>query len=521
MISCGMVVPASGISTRRRRAASTALRTASLTSFALPVAIPTRPCPSPTATSALKPKRRPPFTTFATRLMEITFSTSPSPSRCRSLESRRSPPRPPPPPPRPPAPPPPPPPPPRLHPPPHLHHLHHFHHPEPRQGAPRAPVRHQRAPSPPAQSSRGLTARAVLGSPLELQSAFASAVGHRLHAPVILVAAAVEHNLGNALLLGLGGEQPSQPEAPGGLALTVDLEALGGVCGPDQCDAPRVVHDLRVDMLRGAEHDEARPLRAARHLAAHPQVPPVAAAGLRPHFMDRSHGLFRRLGSLAGLAPDLLARVADPLAFVGLGRPDRADLRCHLAHELLVHALDLHQDVVVHRDLDPLRRVIRHRMGEPDDELHAERFRFRLVAHPLDLERLGEPLGDAVHHVGDERAGESVECFMPALVGRPPYDDRLALHRHGQLGVDQPADLALRALHGNPRPVELGGDALGNGDWLPADTRHGPPSYQTSASSSPPTRAVRASRSVMSPCGVERIAIPRPFLTRGISRALT
>src|SRR3989475_311545 len=86
MISCGIVVPASGTSTMRRRAASTALRTASLTSFALPVAIPTRPCPSPTATSALKPKRRPPFTTFATRLMEITFSTSPSPSSERQRE---------------------------------------------------------------------------------------------------------------------------------------------------------------------------------------------------------------------------------------------------------------------------------------------------------------------------------------------------------------------------------------------------------------------------------------------------
>src|SRR3989449_1663143 len=88
--------------------------------------------------------------------------------------------------------------------------------------------------------------------------------------------------------------------------------------------------------------------------------------------MDRSYGLFRRLGSLAGLAPDLLARVADPLALVGLGRPDRADLRRHLAHELLVHALDLHEDVVVHRDLDPLRRVIRHRMGEPDDKRSEE-----------------------------------------------------------------------------------------------------------------------------------------------------
>src|SRR6266571_4340885 len=462
IISCGMVVPASGTSTRRRRAASTALRTASLTSFALPVAIPTRPCPSPTATSALKPKRRPPFTTFATRLMEITFSTSPSPSRCRSLESRRSPPRPPAP--R------------RLHPRPHLHHLHHlrhFHHPEPRQGAPRAPVRHQRAPSPPAQSSRGLTARAVLGSPLELQSAFASAVGHRLHAPVILVTAAVEHNLGNALLLGLGGEQPSQPEAPGGLALTVDLEALGGVCGPDQCDAPPVVHDLRVDVLRGAEHDEPRALRATRDLAAHPKMPPVAAAGLRPDLMNGSHGLFGRLGGLAGLAPDLLAHVADPLAFVGLGWPDPADLCRHLAHELLVHALNLHEDVVVDRDLDPLRRVVRHGMGEPDDELHAERLRFRLVAHALDLERLREPLGHAVHHVGDERARESVERLVAALVGRPSYDDRLALHRHRQLGVNQPADFALRTLHGDAQPVELSGHALGHGDRLPADARHG------------------------------------------------
>src|SRR2546426_9897138 len=104
---------------------------------------------------------------------------------------------------------------------------------------------------------------------------------------------------------------------------------------------------------------------------SHPQVPPVAAVLLRPHFMNRSHRLFRRLGGLAGLAPDLLAHVADPLSFVGLGWPDRADLRRHLAHELLVNALDLDQDVVVHRDLDPLRRVIRHRMGEADDELHA------------------------------------------------------------------------------------------------------------------------------------------------------
>src|SRR5678816_3445687 len=79
-----MVPPVSGIVTSRRRAASTALRTASDTSFALPVAKPTFPYPSPTATSALNEKRRPPFTTLATRLIAITFST-------RSLPSPRPP----------------------------------------------------------------------------------------------------------------------------------------------------------------------------------------------------------------------------------------------------------------------------------------------------------------------------------------------------------------------------------------------------------------------------------------------
>src|SRR5262249_43536452 len=67
-------------------AVSIPLRIASGTSLALPSPKPTRPFWSPTTTSALKLKRRPPFTTLATRLMCTTFSFSSTP---RSSTIRR------------------------------------------------------------------------------------------------------------------------------------------------------------------------------------------------------------------------------------------------------------------------------------------------------------------------------------------------------------------------------------------------------------------------------------------------
>src|SRR3954469_10603659 len=57
-------------------ASSTPLRIASGTSPALPSPAPTWPWPSPTTTIALKLKRRPPLTTFATRLIWTTRSSS-------------------------------------------------------------------------------------------------------------------------------------------------------------------------------------------------------------------------------------------------------------------------------------------------------------------------------------------------------------------------------------------------------------------------------------------------------------
>src|SRR6266576_2065256 len=75
------------------------------------------------------------------------------------------------------------------------------------------------------------------------------------------------------------------------------------------------------------------------------EVPAVAAMGRGFDFSNGSHGLFRRLGSLARLAAHLLADIADAFALVGLGRPDVTQLRGHLAHQFLVDALDLQEDV--------------------------------------------------------------------------------------------------------------------------------------------------------------------------------
>src|SRR6187455_357112 len=127
---------------RPRLAASVALRIASGTSRALPWPKPTRPFSSPTTTSAAKPKRRPPFTTLATRLMWTSLSMN-SLGSSRSRERERS-------------------------------------------------------------RSRG--SRAILHHPvrattqLELQSSFARGVAERLDAAVVEITAAIEHHVGDALL---------------------------------------------------------------------------------------------------------------------------------------------------------------------------------------------------------------------------------------------------------------------------------------------------------------------------------
>src|ERR687895_1141778 len=126
------------------------------------------------------------------------------------------------------------------------------------------------------------------------------------------------------------------------------------------------------------------------------------------------------LGSrLPGLAPHLLADVADTLPFVWLRRTYRPELRRHLADQLLVGPLDLDDRIVVDRDLDAFGCLVLHRMGITDDQVDSVWLCLGLVAHALDLEAFTEALGDSLDHVLHQRAGQAVKRLVPLFITRP------------------------------------------------------------------------------------------------------
>src|SRR5262245_48640562 len=76
-----------------------------------------------------------------------------------------------------------------------------------------------------------------------------------------------------------------------------------------------------------------------------------------------------RLGTLADLSANVLARVADPLALIRLGRPHLADLGGRLADHLLVRSLDEDLRRRRHLECDAGARLDRDGMRVADVEL--------------------------------------------------------------------------------------------------------------------------------------------------------
>src|SRR6266850_1543747 len=228
---------------------------------------------------------------------------------------------------------------------------------------------------------------------------------------------------------------------------------------------------------------------------------------------------FRPLAGLPGLAADLLAAVHDALALVRLGRPEPAEIGGHLSDVFVRDAGDRELGRVLHVDRDALGRF------EPDGMRVAEA-QHQLVALLRDaiadtnqLEVLDEARVDARHHVGDEAADKTVQGAMAVPVGRA-LEHELTVDlldrdvcRQGALELAlRPLDLHMPRLQGDLHRARQLYRQLSNARQLFFLI-----SYQTNASTSPPSPWRVAWRPLMTPSAVLRIAIPSPPRTLGIS----
>ena len=169
---------------------------------------------------------------------------------------------------------------------------------------------------------------------------------------------------------------------------------------------------------------------------------------------------------------DIFARIADALALVGFRRTFLADFRGKLADTLFVDTVD--------DDLQGIGNVNRDTVGLRHDDLmgitqvHHKVFALLCgaVAHALDLQLLFEAVGNALHHVADESAGEAVQAAGLLLVIGAGNHYFTILHFGCHHGMDLGIERTLGALHGNVAAIDLDLNARGNDDGFSSNSRH-------------------------------------------------
>src|SRR6185436_20264663 len=176
------------------------------------------------------------------------------------------------------------------------------------------------------------------------------------------------------------------------------------------------------------------------------------------------------LAGLAGLAADLLARVADALALVGLGLARRADGRGDLADQLLVDADDRQAGRALDLEADALGRVDLDRVAVAQVQLELAAVERGAIADARDLEALPIAVADPDHHVVDEGPREAVELLVGLLLGRAGDHDGGRLAGDGHVRVERPAEGPLGALDRDVPPVDGHVDRGGDFDGEASDT---------------------------------------------------
>src|SRR5262245_20385144 len=287
----------------------------------------------------------------------------------------------------------------------------------------------------------------------ELEAGFAGGIGERLDPPVVPEPGSIEDDALDAGGLGSLGDEPPDGGRLLALGRLGALELLLDRRGGDERLAGRVVDDLRIDVVEAAEHRQARPCLRPRQVKADPGVAlgsgGAATGDLRHDVRSLLSWLLLAadLAGLAGLATDVLARVADALTLVRLRLPGRADLRGDLADQLLVDADDREAGRVLDLEADPFRRIDLDRVAVAQVELELLAVERGAIADARDLEALAIAVGHADDHVVDQRPGQAVELLVGLLFGRAGDHDRAVLLGDRDVRVERPAEGALGPLH--------------------------------------------------------------------------
>src|SRR5208282_4072956 len=288
-------------------------------------------------------------------------------------------------------------------------------------------------------------------------------------AAVIEVAAAVEHHVLDALLLGALGDELADGlgRRDAGACLQALPRRFFDRRGGNERDAAIVVDHLRVDVLGGAEHRKPLALASgAAQRAAHAPLPPLDPVTELGH---RAAPLLL----LAFFAEDALVGIFDALALVGLGRPIFADFGGDLPDLLAIDAADHDLNRARRRNRDALRDRIDDIVSVAERELQVLALHRGAIADAVDLEPLFEALGDAGDQIGDQGARRAPLRACPQGVGARIDHDAAALELDRHIVVQHDFERAFRPLHLHGLTRDIGGDPGGDRDWFIADAGHG------------------------------------------------
>ena len=170
----------------------------------------------------------------------------------------------------------------------------------------------------------------------------------------------------------------------------------------------------------------------------------------------------------------MLALVANALALVRFRFAERPDLSGELADLLFVTSLDDDVRLIRASDGQLLGDLLVQFVGVSDAELQRVAANCRQVADADDFQSLLVTLGDALDHVGDQGAGQSVELAGGTFVAVSGHGDFFAVVADGDL--DFRAVLERQFTLGTfDRDHPIGdrhGGAVGDGNGFAADTTH-------------------------------------------------